>query len=180
MNKLAILSDPDIFPQKEIIPVSEWKERKTVKILLKNQSNEFAFVTNPIHGFYLLPGGGVESGEDIFFAANRECEEEVSYSLTNPSILGSIQEWRARDGIQYDTICVIATVGSQIDIDLRTEDEKKNGLEVRWLTAPQATSILNEQVLKLKKEGVPFYNTAFNIVRDQLFFEQYYKSKISN
>ncbi len=175
MNKIATLSDQDIFPQKEIIPVTEWKERQTVKILLKNHNNELAFVTNPIHGFYLLPGGGVENGEDIFSAADRECQEEVSYSLVNPYILGEIQEWRARDGVQYNTVCVVATVGLKIDSDLRTEDEKKNGLEVQWLSMPQASSILKDQVVKLRKDGVSFYNTAFNIVRDQLFLEKYFE-----
>jgi 8-oxo-dGTP pyrophosphatase MutT (NUDIX family) len=128
MDNITTLSDSDIFPKKEIPYVSEWKERKTVKILLLNDRDELAFVTNPIHGFYLLPGGGIEKGEDTFSAADRECQEEVGYSTINPRILGYIKEWRARDGIQYNTVCVIATVGVKIDIDLRTEDEKKTVL----------------------------------------------------
>ncbi len=173
MDKIITLSDFDIFPQKDITPVTEWKERKTVKIVLKNDQDKLAFVTNPIHGFYLLPGGGVEKGEDIFLAADRECWEEVGYSILNPEILGNIEEWRARDGVRYDTVCVTATAGVKIEDDLRTEDEKKNGLVVRWLSPAEASSILKRQVSKLRNEGVSFYNTAFNIVRDHIFLEKY-------
>jgi 8-oxo-dGTP pyrophosphatase MutT (NUDIX family) len=176
MNKITTLSDSDIFPQKEIIPVAEWKERKTVKILLENSQGELAFVTNPVHGFYLLPGGGVEPDEDIFSAADRECQEEVGYSITKPRVLGSIEEWRARDGVHYDTVCLVATIGLKIESDLRTEEEKKNGLVVRWISVREASSILKDQVTKLRQEGVSFYNTAFNIVRDQIFFEDYIQS----
>lgn len=173
MNKITTLSDSDIFPQKNTAPVTEWKERKTVKILLANDQGELAFVTNPVHGFYLLPGGGVEINEDTFTAANRECEEEVGYSILNPKILGSIEEWRARDGVRYNTICVVASVGTKITNDLRTDEEKKNGLIVQWLSISDAVSILKHQVVKLRSEGVVFYNTAFNIVRDEIFLEKY-------
>lgn len=173
MEKIATLLDSDIFPQKETIPVSKWNERKTVKIVLKNSDGKFAFVTNPIHGFFLLPGGGIEDEEDVFFAANRECQEEVGYSIEDPEIFASTEEWRARDGVHYDTVCLSATTGMKITDDLRTEDEKRNGLIVKWLTLEEAVSILNGQSLKLRSEGVSFYNTAFNIVRDHIFLENY-------
>ena len=40
-----------------------------------------------------------------------------------------------------------------------------------------AQKILKEQVLKVKNGEVGFYNTAFNIVRDQLFFAEIFRQK---
>ena len=72
MDKKTVLSEADIFGTKDIRSVEKWVKRKTVKVLLRNQKNKIALITNSIHGFYLLPGGGINENEDIFVAAASE------------------------------------------------------------------------------------------------------------
>lgn len=48
MNYIVSLTDKDIFPTKEITPVSEWNPRKTVKVIIQNKEGKIAMVTNPI------------------------------------------------------------------------------------------------------------------------------------
>ncbi|MBP7831619.1 MAG: NUDIX hydrolase [Candidatus Pacebacteria bacterium] len=177
MNTIITIRDTDIYPNKQLITVAEWLERKTVKIILKNNKNELAFVTNPIHGFCLLPGGGIEEGENIEIAANRECQEEVGWSIRDISILGYADEWRARDSKHYTTVCVVAQVDAPIDEDLRTTQEKENGLHVVWFSFDKAFDVLKNQVAELREKEIPFYNTSFNILRDYLFLEAYSESK---
>lgn len=173
MNILKTISDRDIFPGKDFSEVSEWSERKTVKIILLNDKNEIALVTNPIHNFYLLPGGGIEEGEDIFVAANREVQEEVGFSIREPKLIGSVEEFRSRDMKHYVTTCISAQAGSKIEQDLRTEEEKENGLVVEWFTLSDALILLEKQVAKQKEKEIPFYNTSFNIVRDHFFVDRF-------
>src|SRR3989344_1733015 len=77
----------------------------------------------------------------------------------------------------YETICFLVEAKKDTYGDLRTEDEKKNDLSVIWLEGETARKILREQVDKVRKGEIKFYNTAFNIVRDQIFFEEIFKDR---
>ncbi len=172
MTYLTTLKDKDIFPEKEISEVAEWVERKTVKVVIKNREGKIALVTNPIHNRFLLPGGGVDEGEEIFVAADRESREEAQCSIASMTMLGTIEEFRARDKKHYETYGVVAEMFEKIPGDLRTEEEKKNELTVVWLTKDEAEKKFVEQEELLRAGKIDFYNTAFNIVRDHLLFTE--------
>ncbi len=119
----------------------------------------------------LLPGGGAES-EGLKKEINRECEEEIFYSIKNIKEL-----FRNRNAKEYETICFCADVYKKSKDDTRTKDEKNNGLKVIWLEKEKAFKILNQQVKELKNGNVRFYNIAFNILRDYNFFKEYIENE---
>ncbi len=104
MKKLNIIKDNDVFLKPEFKDPLEYKKRITVKAIVKNNKNEFAFVTNSIHNFILLAGGGAEN-KDLEKEINRECEEEIFYSIKNIKELFSVKELRNRNAKKYETIC---------------------------------------------------------------------------
>jgi ADP-ribose pyrophosphatase YjhB (NUDIX family) len=171
MIYIATITDKDVFPEKTFPEVSEWARRKTVKIILKNEKGEIALVANPIHKCHLLPGGGINAGEDVLRAGDRECREEVKYSIGVAEEIGVIEEYRARDGKHYETYGLIANAKDHIPRDLRTDDEKKNELSVEWHIPKEVLALLEAQEKRLKAGEIDFYNTGFNILRDKLFFE---------
>lgn len=166
------IKDKDIFPDKEVAEVSEWTPRLTVKIVIKNSEGKIALVTNPIHNCFLLPGGGVDDGEEIFTAADRESREEAQCSIRLIVLLGMIEEFHARDKKHYETHGVFAEMHEKISDDLRTDEEKKNELTVVWLTKDEAEQKFVAQEELLRAGKIDFYNTAFNIVRDHIFFKE--------
>ncbi len=168
---LALLRDADIFLNKTFPEVLPWKERKTVKVILRNEKGEIALVTNPIHNCHLLPGGGVDAGEGLVSASDRECREEVGHTIRDQNILGVINEYRARDMVHSETVCLSAIVGDAVSEDGRTEDEKKNGLVVEWYTPREVATLFATQEERLMAGEIDFYNTGFNIVRDKIFFD---------
>ena len=172
MNYFATLRDEDVFPDKIFPEVLQWTERKTVKIILRNDNGQIALVTNPVHKCYLLPGGGIDEGEDVFGAGDRECQEEVQYSIKNPQEIGTIEEYRARDGKHYETHGLIADVKDKIEEDLRMNDEKKNDLKLEWHAPAEVIALFDEQLKRLQAGEIEFYNTGFNIIRDRLFFHR--------
>ena len=171
MKYIVTISDKDIFPNKEISPLTEWVLRKTVKIIIQNNEGKIALVTNPVHNCFLLPGGGIDQDEEIITAANRESKEETLCSIIKPEIFGVIEEYRARDGKRYETYGVFAHRGETMIEDLRTEDEKKNGLNVIWCTPKEAGEKFNQEEILLRAGKINFYNTGFNIVRDHILFK---------
>lgn len=171
MEYITTISDKNIFPNKEIRGITEWILRKTVKIIIQNNDSKIALVTNPIHKCFLLPGGGIDDDENIFIAADRESREEALCSITNPNIFGTIEEYRARDGKRYETHGVFAKIGEMISEDLRTENEKKNELNVVWCTPEEAEEKFKQEEILLHEGKIDFYNTGFNIVRDHILFK---------
>lgn len=172
MTHLKTINDKDIFPEKEVALVAEWISRKTVKIIIKNSEAKIALVTNPVHNCFLLPGGGINEGEKIFIAADRESQEEARCSIKPIEMIGTIEEFHARDKKHYETYGVFAEAIKEITEDLRTEEEKKNQLSVVWVTMDDAERKFSEQEERLYAGKIDFYNTAFNIVRDHIFFKE--------
>ncbi|MEA2112579.1 MAG: NUDIX domain-containing protein [Patescibacteria group bacterium] len=170
MEYLKVLRDSDIFKKPKHQEPDSYEDRQTVKIIVLNEKGEIALITNPIHNFFLLPGGGAESN-DLEKEAEREALEEINYFVKVTKEIEKIEEFRNRNAKHYITTCFLAKTMKENDEDLRTEEEKKNGLLVQWFPYGEALKILNDQVKKVENGEVEFYNTAFNIIRDHFFVD---------
>lgn len=173
MNKyLMILKDVDVFPISKIKTPKKYKERQTVRAIVLNKKGEIALVTNPIHNLYTLPGGGAES-QNLELEIARECVEEINQEIKIIGTVGRIKEFRNREAKEYITTCFVATAVKYIKKDTRTDDEIKNGLSVIWVDEKQLVTIFDTQNKKIKAGEINFYNTAFNIIRDSRFLNEY-------
>jgi len=172
MDYLATLRDRDVFPDKTFPEVSHWEKRATVKVIVVNEKGQIALITNPVHQCHLLPGGGVDDSEDLATAADRECREEAGCTVEVGPEIGATEEYRARDGKWCETRCLMATWKAEVMEDLRTADEKQNGLSVEWCSPQEALALFAEQEARLKAAEIDFYNTGFNILRDRIFFDR--------
>lgn len=176
MHYLFTLQDQDVFIHPEFSVGEGYQKRVTVKAVVVNNEGKYGFVTNPIHGFILLAGGGAESNnleEEIV----RECAEELFQEIKVIHKIGVAHEFRNRNSIEYQTACYFARAAKELSEDTRTIDERKNGLQAVWLEKQEALSILKKQQEKVKTGEVNFYNTAFNIIRDLRFFEEYLRNR---
>ncbi len=163
-----ILRDSDVFKKPEHNTPNKYEDRRTVKIIIQNEKSEIALVTNPVHKIFMLPGGGTES-DDLEQEAIREALEETNYHVQIIGKVGELEEFRNRNAKHYLTTCFFAKSIKEGEEDLRTEEEKENGLEVKWFKYDEALTILFNQVQQVKNNEVKFYNVAFNILRDYSF-----------
>lgn len=170
--KLKTLKDSDVFEKPKYDTPEEYQERQTVKIIIKNEEGKIALVTNPIHTFFLLPGGGAES-DDLESEATREALEETNYHIEMLETLGVMEEFRNRDAKHYFTTCFIAKAVQRSNKDLRTEEEKMNGLEVQWFSLDEVKKLMHEQAERVRRGEIEFYNTAFNVIRDFEFIKNF-------
>jgi len=176
MKYLKTITDKDIFKNPEFEKPNIFEIRTTVKAVVVNDEGRFGFVTNPVHGFYLLAGGGAE-GDNLEEEIRRECNEEINFEVEVLKEIGRVYEYRNRDAREGETVCFAVKAIKETNKDTRTEEEKRNDLRVVWFDEDEATDILKKQVKGVKKGKVKFYNTAFNIVRDNLFFNEYLNQK---
>jgi len=168
---LLTLRDKDIFPNTPEIAGVAWKVRPTGKVVLFNEKNEIALVSNKITGQFLLPGGGIEEGESIIEGTRRECREETGYEIEITRELGVTEEYRARDSRHSISYCFVAKTLSQGPITL-TEGESDIGFFMKWFTLEEAVKLFASQEEKVRRGEVEFYNTCFNILRDSFFIHR--------
>lgn len=168
---LLTLSDKDIFPNASDTTSIVWKDRPTGKVILFNEKKEIALVSNKVTNLFLLPGGGIEEGEDIVEGTKRECREETGYEIEITHELGMTEDFRARDSRHCLSYCFAAKALSQGPVAL-TKDESDIGFFMRWFTMEDAAKLLASQEEKVRRGEVEFYNTCFNIVRDSFFIHR--------
>lgn len=109
--------------------------RITARAILKNRNDLFAVMYSKKYNLYSLPGGGVEEGENIHTAIQREIWEETGCGITSMQLLGYVEENRAHcDYTQIDYYFVLETNDHDLKPHL-TENEAKNKTTVMWLNA---------------------------------------------
>lgn len=122
------------------------KHRATARVLLINEQNQvFMLKTHfdPEVGLparWLVPGGGIDAGEDTRTAALRELYEETGL-VVKPEDLGEVileasGRWDWADGMNYhtytDTIYELTVQDFKLDTSGFTQDELRDVLEYRW------------------------------------------------
>ncbi len=172
MKYLDTITDEIIFSNPEFSKCNSYTPRKTVKIIIKNDKGNIALITNDVHNIYMLPGGGADS-ENLEQEANREAIEEIKYDLKNIQEFIRVKEFRNREAKEYETVCFTADANNFYDTDDRTDEEKKNNLRVEWLKPDEVSTLFAKQIKSLKEGQITFYNTAFNVYRDNAFWQEY-------
>jgi 8-oxo-dGTP pyrophosphatase MutT (NUDIX family) len=165
------LHDKDIFPNAPDTTGVKWKDRPTGKVVLLNEKNEVALVSNKVTNLFLLPGGGIEESENIVEGTKRECREETGYEIGITSELGVTEDYRIRDSRHCISYGFVAKALSQGQIAL-TENESNIGFFMQWFSLEEAVEVFAAQEEKVRRGEVEFYNTCFNIMRDSFFIRR--------
>ncbi len=172
MKKITTLHERDIYPEKQFIENVEHSDRATGKAIVLDEENKIALVGNKQNEFLLLPGGGIDDGEDIQTGIIRECLEEIGCVVNILGEIGCIDDYRPRDKKHCISYCYTVRVIGIKGYPKHTENEIKIGMYTKWVTLEEALNIFKKQKLELESGKVTFYNTGFNIIRDLLFLEE--------
>ncbi len=153
MHPLQILKDSPTEPEGYI-------DRLTVKAVVFNEKNEVL-----LFGGALL-GGGVEEGEDLSTALERECLEEAGITIEILKPLGVVIQfrdvWKKRYVIHGFLARFLAQKSQPTTLQ---ENEKKR--TVAWYAFTEADQLLTERIQALEQEGD--LNPTQGLYQAQLF-----------
>lgn len=150
MNVLLTIKEDGIIPgspdpgQLEV-DESNFKVREAARAVLLDNDGQVYLLYVAKHGYHKLPGGGIDEGEEILQALERELMEEVGCKAEIISELGIIVEFRTYDDgkLKQTSYCYLARqVGEQVESSLE-EGEIEEGLtEVKAGSIDEAIALL--------------------------------------
>lgn len=161
---LIKISDDDL--GLEILPMSDTKIRKSIRIGLFNQTGNIAVIYSRTNNYHKLPGGGIEENETEEVSLERETLEEVGYNIKNIVKIITIEEIRTHEPVHQFSFCYKAnTHGEQKPQNLQGY-EITEGFDIKWLTGKEII-----QILEAEYNSQP-YSGKFMNLRDRVFLEK--------
>ncbi len=122
------------------------KTRFAARGVVFDENNNVAILPVTAHGYYKLPGGGIEEGEDSVEAFRRECLEEIGTDVEVMKELGSIVEYRAQFSLVQTSYCYLAKAIGERKKATFTQHELDNGFEEAiWVPIDEAIELMNSQ-----------------------------------
>lgn len=165
MKQLLIIHESDIFPERENISSTDFTERSAARAVVLNDKNQIALLKANTYNCYKLPGGGVETGEDMKIALKRELLEEIGCAANVIAEIGEIIEYRDKRKLKQTSHCYLAKQVSEQQIPSFTQSEIDGGFEVVWADNIDAAIGL------LKQYRLQNYDDLFIQRRDTTFLQ---------
>lgn len=107
--------------------------RKAVRAVLEDDDGQVALMHAKQRNYYKLPGGGVDEGESLEVALDRELVEETGSTATVTKSLGEVLEWRDFQKMKQISYAYKATLNEKIGDPDFTQSEIDEGFELRWI-----------------------------------------------
>jgi 8-oxo-dGTP diphosphatase len=104
--------------------------RLAVRAVVSDSEGRVYLIQATNHGgYYKLPGGGVDPGEDVIEALHREVLEEIGYEVEIGEPVGRILQFEEERGFLQESLCYRATITGGDGVASLTESEARHGME---------------------------------------------------
>lgn len=134
-------------------PSIQYTDRPTAKALIFNYQNEVLIINDG-----LLPGGGIEEGEDTLAALHREVMEELGISIKDTQELGKVVQYRDFLQKKYS----ISGYTALYDGGSHQASPKDDGEAVfsyKWYSIHDALKLLDQSISQAKEVPVQTNDT---------------------
>jgi 8-oxo-dGTP pyrophosphatase MutT (NUDIX family) len=163
MKLLCEIRHSELFPDTNQKTPEEFSHRRAARAIVTNDVGEVALLYVGKYKYHKLPGGGIEEGENITQALERELLEEIGCQAEVIGEVGEIIEYRDAWGMMQTSYCYLAKqIGIAVAPDF-TEKELSEGFEIVWAKDMDAATIL------LNNDDPQDYGGRFISTRDRTF-----------
>lgn len=163
MKTLREIRHSEIVPHAIDKNHGNFRERHAVRAIVSDNDGRVTLLHVGQYHYHKLPGGGVEEGEDIEQALERELLEEIGCRVEITGKLGEIIEYRDEWNQKQTSYCYLAKqVGEASPPDF-TEKELSEGFAVVW------AKNIAEAIRLLEQDAPEEYGGKFIRERDITF-----------
>ena len=132
--------------------------RDSARCIILNSNNEICLLYSRARNYFAIPGGGIEPGESLLEALNREILEETGYTIKDPKPLGKIFE--ERHNRITNTYFFLATPFEKTHTHYM-QDELEEDYELVWLPISDTIKKFQTRFFELKEKNFPTYRGSF-------------------
>lgn len=133
MKHLLTIHESDVFTEKKAADCTISKLRNAARAVVLGANNRVGLLRANTYNYHKLPGGGVEAGESIKTALNRELLEEIGCRADIMAEIGKIVEYRYKWGMKQISHCYLARQIGEPRATNFTQSEIDEGFEVVWV-----------------------------------------------
>ncbi len=153
MNKILTIHEQYIVPDTPVIGTDGFRKREAARAVVSDSAGKVALLRVGLYDYHKLPGGGIDEGEDIPTALERELLEEIGCRAEVTGEVGEIIEYRNQFELEQTSYCFTATqVGEKGEPDF-TEKELREQFSIVWADDIDAAIGLLEQDEPTNYEG---------------------------
>jgi 8-oxo-dGTP diphosphatase len=165
MKLITEIFEQDITPDAKQIDESGFRERKASRAVFFDNEGKVALLNVGKHNYHKLPGGGIDEGEDIHVALERELMEEIGCKGKVLAEVGKVVEHRNEFEMIQISYCYTAElIGYKGQPDF-TESEINNEFSIVWADS------LNQAIELLNNDDPDDYEGRFIKIRDTAILE---------
>lgn len=148
----------------------KYELRKSARAILLNDKGEMATQYLNTYTYHKLPGGGIEIGETVEEALQREVLEEVGCDCKILRPLGVTLEYRNEWSWLHISYGFAAEVVGEIGETKLEPGEIEEGHETRWLKP-------EEVLAKMETDTPKHYEGHFILAREMSFLKEFLNTK---
>lgn len=165
MKLLGEIFQHDVHPNLDWDPDVLLVDSPSARAVLLDEQGRVPLMYKSVRGYYSLPGGKLDEGEDYETALHREIMEEVGCDIDVGGLLGEIMEYRVKRGYKKISRCYYGNVRGELCQPVYTKQEKAVGAEIRWVHKHDVIGLM-------KNSDMDSYSAPFVIKRDVIFLKE--------
>lgn len=153
----------------------DYIDRPTVKVVVRNGDNKILIINDG-----LLPGGGVEVGEDNPTALKRELLEELGIEVTNQKEIGSVLQYRNAINRKYFIYGYSAVYKDKV-ANPTPQNDREAQFSYNWYSIGDALKLLESSITKAS-DNVEELNISdaesklYNLMTTKVFLDNFAES----
>ncbi len=153
MKNILTIHEQDIVPEAPVIDTVNFRKREAARAVVSDNAGKIALLRVGLYDYHKLPGGGIDEGEDIPTALERELLEEIGCKAEVTGEVGEIIEYRNQSELEQISYCFAATqIGEKGEPDF-TEKELREQFSIVWTDNIDSAIALLEQDKPTNYEG---------------------------
>ena len=171
MEKLIEITDKEIgMPVQEVL---YWKVRDAARaIVFDFDKKKIGLLHITKQNYHTVSGGGVEQGESILEALNREILEELGCKIKVTKKLTTILEYRSHSLLKQRSHCFIADLLEKKEFN-PTQEEIDSGAVIVWMPLEEAIKTMKKELIFAKENNntIDEYERLFMLTRNIIILE---------
>jgi len=160
MNLIATLRDSDTIEGGVDLDPTNFRLRTAARAVVLDDQHKVALLYVGIHDYYKLPGGGIEDGEDIMTALDRELLEEIGCKADVIGEVGQTIQLLSQSQLKQISYCYLAKQVGEKSEPNYTDEERQNGFQIYW------AKDIDEAIACMEKSNVDDYRSKSIVKRD--------------